>query len=91
MNFVQSFITNISFPTSLEELYKYVHLFDIEKVLGCSYSDFIDDYDKRINELSGSDPQELSKLSKKIFDFAQENFSIEAFENNFNKIMTDII
>ena len=46
---------------------------------------------KRINELSGSDPQELSKLSKKIFDFAQENFSIEAFENNFNKIMTDII
>ena len=46
MNFVQSFITNISFPTSLEELYKYVHLFDIEKVLGCSYSDFIDDYDK---------------------------------------------
>ena len=39
MNFVQSFITNISFPTSLEELYKYVHLFDIEKVLGYKYND----------------------------------------------------
>jgi len=46
---------------------------------------------KRINELSGTDPQELSKLSKKTFDFAQENFSIEAFENHFKEIMTDII
>ena len=54
MNFVQSFITNISFLTSLEELYKYVHLFDIEKVLGCSYSDFIDDYDKYNDSLQGT-------------------------------------
>lgn len=43
MNFVQSFITNISFPTSLEELYNYVHLFDIEKVLGCDYLNFTDE------------------------------------------------
>jgi len=44
-----------------------------------------------INELSCSDPHELSKLSKKVFDFAQENFSLEAFENHFRKIMTEII
>lgn len=43
MNFVQAFITNISFPTTLDELYGYVHLFDVEKILGCDYFDFIDD------------------------------------------------
>lgn len=43
MNFVQAFITNISFPTSLDELYEYVHLFDVEKILGCDYYNFIDE------------------------------------------------
>lgn len=43
MNFVQAFISNISFPTSLDELYGYVHLFDIEKILGCDYFALIDE------------------------------------------------
>ncbi|MGN0689565.1 MAG: hypothetical protein ACI4KH_03990, partial [Oscillospiraceae bacterium] len=43
MNYVQAFISNISFPTSLDELYGYVHLFDVEKILGCDYFSFIDD------------------------------------------------
>lgn len=52
MNFVQAFITNISFPTSLDELYRYVHLFDIEKILGGDYFTFIDDD----NYFDDSDP-----------------------------------
>lgn len=43
MNYVQAFITNISFPTSLEELYEYVHLMDVEKVLGCDYANPVDE------------------------------------------------
>lgn len=42
MNSVQSFITNISFPTSLDELYDYAHLFDVEKILGLDYFNLID-------------------------------------------------
>lgn len=53
MNFVQAFITNISFPTSLDELYGYVHLFDIEKILGCDYFTFLDDE----NYYDDSDPK----------------------------------
>lgn len=53
MNFVQAFITNISFPTSLDELYRYVHLFDIEKILGCDYFTFID----ADNYFDDSDPK----------------------------------
>ena len=57
---------------------------------------FLEDFrveyiDKRINELSSFDPEKLSKLSKKVFDFAQENFSIEAFENSLREIMTDFV
>lgn len=48
MNFVQSFITNISFPTTLDELYEYVHLFDVEKILGCDFFNLLDDNDKYI-------------------------------------------
>jgi hypothetical protein len=57
---------------------------------------FLEDFkleyiDSKLHELSNSDPQELSKLSKKVFEFAQENFCIEAFADSFKAIMTNII
>ena len=33
MNYVQSYISNISFPDSLEEVYNYAHFFDMEKIM----------------------------------------------------------
>lgn len=44
MNYVQAFISNISFPTSLDELYVYVHSFDVEKILGCDFFALLDEY-----------------------------------------------
>ena len=35
MKNVQAFITNISFPTTLDELYEYARSFNVENVLGC--------------------------------------------------------
>lgn len=56
MNYVQSFITNIAFPTSLDELYNYAHLFNIEQILTLidevDFSDPFDEdtYTQRTNE-----------------------------------------
>lgn len=38
MNYVQAFIANVSFPTSLQEVYDNSHLFDLEVLLGCDNS-----------------------------------------------------
>lgn len=37
MNYVQSFINNISFPTNLEGLESFYELFDLEKIIGLDY------------------------------------------------------
>ncbi len=56
---------------------------------------FLEDYkveyvDNKLNDLSGADPQDLFKLSRKVYDFAQKNFRLEAFEENFRNIMTGL-
>lgn len=43
MNYVQAFITNISFPTSLDELYDYARFFNVENVLGCDINCIINE------------------------------------------------
>ena len=45
----------------------------------------------KLNELSNSDPDNLTLLSKQVFDFARQNFTIQIFENNFKKIMEDLL
>lgn len=54
--------------------------------------DFKIDYLKmKLNELMTFDPTKLTVFSKNSFDFARQNFSIDAFEKNFKIIMTDIL
>ena len=43
MNYVQAYISNISFPTSLEEVYSNAHLFNMEMILGCDYYNLLDE------------------------------------------------
>ena len=43
MKYVQAYISNISFPTSLGELYSYARLFNMEMLLGCDYYCLLDD------------------------------------------------
>ena len=43
MNYVQAYISNISFPTSLDEVYKYAHLFNMEMILGCDFYNLLND------------------------------------------------
>lgn len=43
MKYVQAYISNISFPTSLEELYDYARMFNVEMLLGCDYYCLLDD------------------------------------------------
>jgi len=43
MQYVQAFISNISFPTSLDEVYNYAHLFNMEMLLGCEYYNLLTD------------------------------------------------
>lgn len=57
---------------------------------------FLEDFkleyiENKICELSEKEPQELSELSKNVFDFARKNFTIETFEENFRTIMTGLI
>ncbi len=33
MNFVQAYISNISFPDSLDEVYDYAHFFNMEAIM----------------------------------------------------------
>jgi hypothetical protein len=54
--------------------------------------DFKIDYlEKKLNELSNSDAEKLSLFSRQVFDFAQQNFTIQAFGNNFKAIISDIL
>ncbi len=50
MKYVQSFISNISFPTSIDELFGYARLFNIEMILGSSPPDEGEEYTSRKNE-----------------------------------------
>jgi hypothetical protein len=53
--------------------------------------DFKIDYLRiKLNEISNLEPERLSLLSKKIFDFAQQNFLISVFKENFRKIILEI-
>lgn len=45
----------------------------------------------RITELSNSNPQELSILSRKIYKFALENFTIKSFSKNIRRILKNNI
>lgn len=57
---------------------------------------FLDDYsteyiDSELNELSCALPEELNLFSKKVFDYARENFLISTFEMRFRIIINDIM
>ena len=43
MKSVQAYISNISFPTTLEEVYDYARLFNMEMLLGCNLYSLIND------------------------------------------------
>ena len=43
MFYVQAYISNISFPTSLDEVYSYAHLFNMEMILGCDFYNLLND------------------------------------------------
>lgn len=56
---------------------------------------FLEDYkleyvNNKLNELSDFDPAELCNLSRKVYEFAQKNFRLEAFEDNFRTIITSL-
>lgn len=40
---VQAYISNISFPTTLDEVYSYAHLFNMEMILGCDFYNLLND------------------------------------------------
>ena len=42
MHYVQAYISNISFPTSLDEVYSNAHLFNMEMILGCDFYNLLD-------------------------------------------------
>jgi hypothetical protein len=44
----------------------------------------------KLNEISNMEPERLTLLSRKVFDFAHQNFLISVFEENFRKIILDI-
>jgi hypothetical protein len=57
---------------------------------------FLDDYkiefiDAKLTELANIDEEHLSSFSKKVFDFARENFLISTFENNFRTIIKEFL
>lgn len=45
MNYVQAYISNVSYPTTLNEVYNFAHLFNVEQLLGCGYDNMLDDND----------------------------------------------
>jgi len=47
--------------------------------------------EEKLNELSNSESGKLNILSRQIFDFARNNFTIQVFENNFKKVISDIL
>jgi hypothetical protein len=56
------------------------------------FEDFKIDYLRmKLNEISNVNPDKLTLLSKHVFDFAHQNFSISKFENNFKAIILDIL
>jgi hypothetical protein len=56
---------------------------------------YLNDYsieylDTKLSEFQNYNLDELKLFSKKVFDFAQQNFSISTFEENFRKIIIEI-
>ena len=49
MFYVQSYISNVSFPTTLDEVYDFARSFNLETLLGCDFDRMEFDYEKRIN------------------------------------------
>lgn len=45
----------------------------------------------RITELSNRNPEELSLLSKKVYEFASRNFTINAFSDNIRNILKNTV
>ncbi len=57
---------------------------------------FLDDYrldylNNKLNELAVESPEKLNIFSKKVFDYAHNNFIISVFERNFRNIIIDIL
>lgn len=57
---------------------------------------FLDDFkieylDFKIGELITYDPEKLAMLSRQIFKFARNNFTLQVFERNFKGILGDIM
>ena len=49
MFYVQSYISNVSFPTTLDEVYDFARSFNLETLLGCDFDRMEFDYEKRTN------------------------------------------
>ena len=57
---------------------------------------FLEDFkvhylDEKMTEISSRSSEQLANYSKRVFNYARENFSNAAFEKNFEKIMNSII
>ncbi|WP_298480350.1 glycosyltransferase [uncultured Maribacter sp.] len=57
---------------------------------------FLDDHkvsyvDQKLTEISKKTPLELENYSKRVNEFAKNNFSTDSFENNFKKIIKNIL
>jgi glycosyltransferase involved in cell wall biosynthesis len=54
--------------------------------------DFKTEYiEKKLNELSNTDPDKLALLSKQVYAYANGNFRLEIFEENFKRILGEIL
>lgn len=54
-------------------------------------NDFSIEYlDEKLTEFQNFNPNDLQLFSKKVYDFARQNFSISTFEKNFKRIIIDI-
>lgn len=57
---------------------------------------FIEDYhipylEKKLDEISNLNPTDLAYLSQRAYHFANSNFTLQVFENNFRHIIKDIL
>lgn len=90
MNYVQSYIANISFPTSLEELYNYGGRFNMEDILGVLGR--TDWENKAFCENEGWTAPRWAKHGDIVFFFHAKtaNAKISRLVTELNKIRSDI-
>jgi hypothetical protein len=47
--------------------------------------------DSKLTEIASKDPADLRLFSKRVYEFAHQNFIINIFEENFRKIILDVV